>query len=65
MKTAYSSPRLINHGNVSQVTQANLANKTSDLLFGTVQGTVPGNGGSLDACIFPKNDSRCKGANLN
>jgi hypothetical protein len=64
MKRAYSTPTLINYGSVSEITEANLSNKNDDFLFGTVQGTVPGNGGSLDACVFPKNNPKCKDANL-
>jgi hypothetical protein len=63
MKKAYSAPRLFNHGNISEVTEANLTSNASDQIFGTQQGTVPGPGGSLDACVS-RDIRKCQGADL-
>jgi hypothetical protein len=66
MKRAYTTPRLVNHGSVSEITEANFANKNTDYIFGTVLGNNPppqGPGGSLDACVS-KDIKKCEGANL-
>ncbi|MDF5716550.1 MAG: lasso peptide [Rhizonema sp. NSF051] len=61
MKRTYKAPSLTSHGTVSKITAASLDSGKSDLLYGTSRGTVPGNGGSFDACVTADQES-CRNA---
>ncbi|WP_017317178.1 lasso peptide [Mastigocladopsis repens] len=64
MKKTYQTPKLLNHGSVSEITALTGGSNRTDFLFGTDgQTTLASASGSLDACIFgqgkPTSEDKC------
>ena len=58
MKKLYTAPQLSDFGSISQLTADSRENTTSDTFY-TVNGTIPGAGGSMDGCVFDRQTRHC------